>query len=150
MKKLTFPQLIKAHLALNSLVEQDKTKAYAFPSAARIRMGANLRKIRELSDTIQKEQTELFKTYGTPVADKPDQYQVLRTSEKWAEFEKAYDDLNKEEFDIEIQTMSEVELINTRTVKSRDEKGYVSENVVENQVPMDLIADLQAASILAV
>ncbi len=148
MKNLTFSQIIKALNALNYLVEQDKSKAYTFPSGARIRMGTNLRKLREIYTEIEKEQTDLFKAHGSEVPDKPGTFQVLKTSEKWPEFEKLYNDFQKETFEVDINPISEVELINARIVKSRDEKGQVSENATENQIAMDLIADLQSAELL--
>lgn len=148
MTDLTYASLSKALVALNSLVEQDKAKAYVFPSAARIRMGVNLERLRALVVKIETEQTDLFKTYGSEQTDKPGTFQVMKTSEKWSEFEKAYNDLHKAEFAIDLQPLAQAELINARVVKSRDEKGQISENPAENQIPMDLIADLLSAKLL--
>lgn len=131
--------------ALTALSDKDKEGSYLFPSATRIRMGTNLRKLRELVGKIDEEQNALFAKYGSAVDGK---LQVARNSEKWDEFESAYKALNDSTFELDLQPMTEAELINSRVVKNRDAKGQVIEETAENQIPFDLIADLQSAALL--
>lgn len=145
MSNLKPSELGFALRALTALSDKDKEGSYSFPSAARIRMGTNIRKLRELVAKIEEEQNALFMKYGGEVDGK---LQVSRTSDKWDEFEASYKALNAAPFEIDLQPMTEAELINSRVVKSRDSKGQVTEETVENQIPFDLIADLQSAALL--
>ncbi len=150
MSKLNYAKLSQAFQAIKTLTEQDKSKAYVFPSALRIKMGGNFRRLRDLLVEIETEQSQLFNTYGTPMTEpgKEGQFQVMKTSDKWLEFEAAYKALQAEEFEVALTPMTDVELINSRVVKSRNDKGQVSENTEENQIPLDLIADLQSTGLL--
>jgi hypothetical protein len=143
-------ELSRAFQALTRLIDEDKNNRLVLSSGVRFRMGSNFRRIKEELTNVEKEQQGLFEKYGTPSTDKATegQYVVQRTSEKWDEFKKQFDDLQAETVQVHVNGMTEAELINARKVKSRDEKGQVSENDVENQVSIDLIADLQSSGIL--
>lgn len=146
--KLNFNSLIKAHNALSALTEQDKAKSYVFALSVRFKLAGNISRLKELIEKIQVEQGKLFEQFGT--ANDKGQHEVKRTSDKWTEFEAAMKAIAEEEFDVEVKTLTESELGNSRTVKSRDEKGQVSENAVENQVSLDVIADLLSTRILVI
>lgn len=148
--KYNHNKLARAFTALQNLIAEDKKNVLVLSSGVRLRLGGNFRRVREELTQVQTEQQALFEKYGTPSTDKATegQFQVQRASEKWEEFKKQYDDLQKEEVEVAINPITDAELINARKVKTRDEKGQVSENDVENQVSIDLIADLQTVGIL--
>lgn len=149
MTKITPPKLQAAFDALMSLTNKDKEGTFVFKSSTRIRLGTNLRKVRDLLREIMVEQDELVRRHGSENPEKPGEWSVAAKSDKRPDFDRDLAELMKAELDIDIQTISNDDLFNKRMVKSRDDKGQVSENEAENQIGFDTIADLQAAGLLS-
>lgn len=147
MKKLKFADLIQASNAVHALSEQDKSKSYVFTMTVRFRLADNQAQLKRQIERIQAEKNKLITQYGEK--DEKGQYTVRRASEKWAEFEAAIKPTDEEEIEVELKTISLEELANSRVVKTRDDKGKVSEDTVENQISLDVITALISTGILA-
>lgn len=146
--ELTPIKIQATHEVLSLLSTKDKEKSFEFSSGTRIRMGMNISRLKDVLTKIMEQQEAIIKKHGTATASDAEKFEVAKDSPQWGEFVADMKKFMEDKFPVDIQTITGAELANKRKVKSRDEKGLVSENEVENQVPIDLIAELISAGIL--
>lgn len=119
---------VKAQHIINTLIEEDKANKFVFPSSIRIKLAGNLRKTRPVVEDYLKEHESLVKRLGEPLKDKPDQ--IMVKAENANEFTKENEGMLAEKTDITLNPITEKDL-------------------GENQLSIDLIANLQDVGLLA-
>lgn len=124
---LKVKDVLTAHLAILDLIEADKTNKFVFASATRIKLAGNLRKTRPVFEEFTKEKDELIKRLGAPVEGKPDEVKVTEE--------------NQAKFVSEIEAMYEADSdVTLNPVDAKD--------LGENQLPIDLLANLETFGLL--
>lgn len=116
---ITTEKVLKAHMALTSLLKADSENKFVFKTATRFKFAQNLRKTTPVQEDVEKGRNDLILKLG----EKDDQGNTSVPAAKVEEFSKALKDLLAVEIDVTFSTIKV------------DDLG-------ENQIPLDLLAAL--------
>ncbi len=146
MSQLKTKQIVEAHNVLLSLINSDKENKFILSSATRIKLAGNVRKTKPIFDDFNEANQSKVRELGTQILDtegKPtDRIQVQGDNNLKVYLADINEALDKP-VDIAFSTVTAEELagVTADFLKSHPETK-------ENQIPIDLLADLQQFGIL--